>query len=155
MHLSNFLARTHRWYLNGMRSIFREGWQDVPAIFNLRFQDVIINNLIISKSNSRSRCFVGMIKLAINGHHAVLHAHIIYYIFKYPKYADTIILKQLGLRECYWETAKATPPIILKLLWGHLPIPVIGKELLRDWWRCSNGYSSPFSTKLSIMYPNS
>jgi len=40
--------------------------------------------------------------------------------------------KVVGLGEGYWETAKATPPIILKLLWGYLPIPVIKKKLLGD-----------------------
>jgi len=36
----------------------------------------------------------------------------------------------------YWETAKATPSIILKLLLRHLPIPVIEKGLLENCWRC-------------------
>jgi len=35
--------------------------------------------------------------------------------------------KLVGLGEGYWETAKATLPIILKLLLGQLPIPVIGR----------------------------
>ena len=35
-----------------------------------------------------------------------------------------------GLGESYWETAKTTQPIILELVLGYLPIPVIGKELL-------------------------
>jgi len=34
------------------------------------------------------------------------------------------------LRQDYWETAKATPLIVLKLILRYLPIPVIGKELL-------------------------
>jgi len=35
------------------------------------------------------------------------------------------------LGQDYWETAKATSPIILELLLEHLPISVIGKKLLR------------------------
>jgi len=38
--------------------------------------------------------------------------------------------KVVGLGEGYWETAKATPLIILKLLWGYLPISVIGKKII-------------------------
>ena len=30
----------------------------------------------------------------------------------------------------YWKTAKITPPIIIKLLLGHLSILIIEKELL-------------------------
>ena len=42
------------------------------------------------------------------------------------------------LGQKYWETAKSTFSIILKLLLRHLPIPIIGKGLLRNYWRCSN-----------------
>ena len=30
----------------------------------------------------------------------------------------------------YWKTAKITPPIIIKLLLGHLSVLIIEKELL-------------------------
>jgi len=37
----------------------------------------------------------------------------------------------------YWETVKATPPIILNLILEYFLIPIIGKELLGNDWTCS------------------
>ena len=41
------------------------------------------------------------------------------------------------LGQDYWETAKATSPIILELLLEHLLKSVIGKKIIEDCWRCS------------------
>jgi len=46
----------------------------------------------------------------------------------------------------YWKTAKITPPIIIKLLLGHLSILIIEKELLGNCWRCS-------SSKICVEFP--
>jgi len=37
----------------------------------------------------------------------------------------------------YWETVKATPPIILNLILEYFLIPIIRKGLLGNDWTCS------------------
>jgi len=62
--------------------------------------------------------------------------------------------KIVGSEEDYWETVKTSPQIILKLLSEHLPIPVIGKGLLGDCWRCSNNFYYPNTHQNNSKYPS-
>ena len=62
--------------------------------------------------------------------------------------------KIVGLEENYWETVKTSLQIIIKLLSEHLPIPVIGKGLLRDCWRCSNNFYYPNTHQNNSKYPS-
>jgi len=61
--------------------------------------------------------------------------------------------KLVELRKGYWETAKASSSIILKFLLEHLPIPVIGKELLGGCWRWSELRSMAFLLARSMQAP--
>jgi len=54
------------------------------------------------------------------------------------------------LEEDYWETAKASPSIILKLLFGFLPIPVIRKK---NYWEIAGDVLSFYTSHKKDILP--